>query len=157
MTATVYPNALQQPLAGMKGWDFNGVTFVTPANAQKVEDTPNTVAFQWTWGAVNVTVTPGSVYGSSWTWDQTHFQAFINQLYSVPSKGWTPQVNPGSVQGIHHYALSMSPSNMPLESEAFTLPDNQTIAAFVTPAGLYTVAYTGYVPASFWPNIYVLP
>lgn len=144
------------PIPGWTEWFFNNQNFTTPQNAKVVEDSPGTVVMQWSFGSVMVTVTPGSVYGSAWAWDQTHFPQFVNQLYSVPAKGWTPQVWPGSYFGPpqEQWSTNLNFSNgIPEEYERFSLPDNQSGMVTVTPADVYTVVYTGYVPAPVWDNV----
>lgn len=144
------------PIPGWTEWFFNNQNFTTPQNAKVVEDSPGTVVMQWSYGSVIVTVTPGSVYGSSWAWDQTHFPQFVNKLYAVPSKGWVPQVWPGSYYGPpqEQWSKSLNFTNgTPEEYERFSLPDDQSGMVTVTPAGVYTVVYTGYVPAPVWDNV----
>ncbi|WP_028962589.1 hypothetical protein [Sulfobacillus thermosulfidooxidans] len=154
LSSVVYSVPSPQPESGRKEWLFNTVTFMAPDNARVVEDTSDTLVMQWPEGGVLINVTPGSVYGSSWDWDQTHFQQFVNQLYSVPAKGWVPQVWPGSVHGTSNGATSLNaPPGISVESEQFSLPDDQSIEVIVTPDGAFSVAYTGYVPAPVWNGV----
>lgn len=129
---------------------FNGVTFTINPSWRVMQDGSGTVILGNGKGqSVNVNIMPGSAFGSYWSYDQTHVTAVLDQLYGVPSKGWTPKVveQYGNNHNASWWQKSL-PGQKSLAYYKFWLPQtHQQGIVLVTHQGLYTTVYTNY-PAS---------
>ena len=147
--ATSYLSPHVVNLASTQDW-FNGFTFTVNPSWHVIQDSSgNVILGNGNGQGVNVNIMPGRSFGTYWSYDQTHVTALLNQLYGVPSQGWSPKVV--EQYGNNHNASWWQPSSTGKKSLAYykfwLAPTHQQGIVLITHQGLYTAVFTNY-PAS---------
>lgn len=128
------------------GWQeeyFDDLCFPVKTSWTLVQDSPGEAIYQGAHGGTRALVTPGTVYGPQWDYDQTHLKQYVRNEYGA--------VNflPGTYDGPPHeqWSFTSSPNSFNYEQIEFTVPSTgQTGFVAMTNYGVFSAIYSGNVP-----------